>query len=344
MEILPFAERHLGATMDFARRAEPAFGFSWARSEALFRWKYGDPMHALSGQEMPVWIARDGERVVGFLGSQPTGYLREGTPIRGNLAMDLYLEESCRGRGIAAGMLALYEASAELKLMLVSSPHAHSIYLRRGYTSLPGVRSWFFANGAGAASRWILRRLRLAPARQSPPAAESLADGLSGKAGVGILASSEHDEVDAFLERCRLASRLAPLRDVAALVWRYRAHPARHGEIFTLREAGELKAVFALCRRELNGPPAIVIGDLFLAGPGEAAATRRIVDLAREMVDATKACALNAVCTDGLLPDLMSRSALLSRAVPLNCSLRMESRPADGDGLTLSAGDGDYIR
>jgi len=347
MDVHPFSEAYLGATLDFAQRARPAFAFSWADDEALFRWKYAHPLHRLPGQELPAWIVREGERVVGFLGSMPVEFWHGGRTLPGNVAMDLFLEESCRGRGAVGELLRLYEASAPLSLMLVSSERAHAIYLRRGYRNLPGLCSRFHAWSARDAARWLLRRLKLARFAPGPPApADALREWLAAQPGVAVLAPGETGAADDLLRRHQRAHATAPRRTVASLIWRHREHPARHGEIFTLRDQGVLKAVFALCNRRLAGPPMLVLADLFLAEPDDEATVRRVVDLCRRLLGPAGAHALNTVGPPCLAARVLAESALIARARPLRCSLRVEGGDAGVDPARcyVSAGDGDYIR
>ena len=346
MEVIAFTEQYLGAVMDFATRSHEAFPFSWEGREELFRWKYLEQVNRLRTGEHPCWIAVEDGRVVGFLGSMASDFWFAGEEMDGNAAMDLYLEDACRGKGVGKEMLRLYEESARLKLMLVSSEQAHNIYLHRGYQDLPGIRATASMWSLRCGWHWLLRkagieRFELEPAE----GAGRMRDWMLTRSNVSVLNGHKRELVNDFLVQSQRRFSLAPRRSVEYLEWKYRNHPDRHGEVFTLSDDAGLCAIFALANRSLGGPPMLVIGDVFLRDHNDRRVLRKLVDWCRELVDVLGAHAAGTFGCWTPLNETM-QEALASRNQVFRCSILVDdcATPADTATAYISAGDGDYIR
>jgi GNAT superfamily N-acetyltransferase len=346
MEVVPFSERELGATLDFAARVRQQFPFSWAGREALLRWKYLEQVQRPAAAVAPVWILRDGDRVRGFLGAMLYDFWCTGQDLSGAAAMDFYLEPECRGRGLGQQLLQAYEAAARVKLMILSTPQAHRIYLQRGYAELKGVHACYGIWGLSGLARWLGHKaLRRRYACVPPESADRLRDWLLARPGVGLAAAAEAPALDAFLRRAQERYDFAPRRTLAYLLWKYRQHPDRHGEVFTLREAGALKGVFAFANRQREGPPLLALGDHFLADPQDEASIHRLLDFSRRLTGLLGAHA-TVMLDPGSALGRALRTATLTRVQPLLCSLKIDGEVAAIElrRSYLSAGDGDFIR
>lgn len=346
MEVTRFSAEHLGATMDFARRAGPDFVFNWADREALFRWKYMDQVQRLADGELPAWVAREGDRVVGFLGAAAYDFWFVDQAMSGNAAMDYYLEPACRGRGVGKELLRCFEASARLKLIILSSRQAHEIFLHRGYQDLSGVRAHYGIWGLGGIVRRSLRKLKLTSFDfAAADSADQLRASLSDVPGLRVPDAGDRETVDVFLRRAQEQYSLAPLRTYAYMEWKYRLHPDRHGEIFLLEAGGEIEAVFALANRRLDGPPMLAIGDLFLRNPDDVATIRRVLGLCGEAVRATGAHGSVALDPGGTIGRELCNVSM-TRSRTRRCSMLVNDRDARAELAKsyISAGDGDFIR
>jgi hypothetical protein len=346
MDVDRFGVQHLGATMDFARRAGPDFVFNWAESEPLFRWKYMEQVQRLADGELPVWIARDGDRVVGFLGAAAYDFWFADQAMPGNAAMDYYLEAACRGRGVGKELLRCFEASARLNLIILSSRQAHEIFLHRGYQELSGVCAHYGIWGLPGRVRWGLRKLKLTSFDfAAADSADRLRAFLSNVPGLRVPDAGDRETVDAFLRKAQEQYSLAPLRTYAYMEWKYRLHPDRHGEIFVLEGDGEIQAVFALANRRMDGPPMLAIGDLFLRHPEDVATIRLVLELCGKAVRATGAHASVALDPGGALGREL-RNVTMTRSQSRRCSMLVDDCDARAELAKsyISAGDGDFIR
>jgi hypothetical protein len=345
VDVITYSENYLSAVMDFARRATGHFSYNWVGREDLFRWKYLEQTCSLPDGEAPVWLAVEDGIVRGLLGAVVSDFQWRGRTIPGLAAMDLYLEEACRGSGTAREMLALYEAATDLKLMLVSTAQVHKLYLRRGYTSLPGIGAQTVYRGPAGAARRLLRRFA------GPQSGAVIAEGvdrlrswLLSQPGVSLLPDTVPDEFDELIQAAQSRFELASRRDGNWLLWKYRHHPDRQGEIFTLSDDRGPLAVFAFARRQSAGPPMLILGDLFLRDNDDTETPRLLAGWTAKL---TRVCGAHGLTLFdcGLTLNRILGAGPLSGTRPFHCSLLVSGEKAEvPDSCYVSAGDGDFIR
>src|SRR5258706_11670841 len=112
-EIRPFEERDLSDVAGLFARVHPGGGWtSEAACAAYFREMFfGNPWADAS---LPSWVARDGERVVGFVGVMPRPLPHRGKPVRAAVLTQLMIQPQDKRYGLAAARL-LRRAPARLQ-------------------------------------------------------------------------------------------------------------------------------------------------------------------------------------------------------------------------------------
>ncbi len=344
MEVKPFSEDQVGPVMDFAARATQHFTFNWVEREELLRWKYMEQTASLPGQSIPAWTVSDGDTVRGFLGSVVSDFRAQGQETTGAAAMDLYLEEATRGRGAIQELMRLYEQCAHVKLMLISTPKAHGIYIHRGYSEITGLRVRSASWGLVGLARRLRKHVGSAPQADAGEKVARLRDWLTVQPGVGLLREEDRPEIDAFVRVAQSRYDLASLRDTNWLLWKYRHHPDGHGDVFVLRDQAGPRAVFAFAWRQVKGPPQLALGDLFFRDPGDREALEQVARHARRLVRLTGAYSLTWIDCGSPFTDLLQKQARTRSHAPL-CSLLLgDSKQPEPDHQYISAGDGDYLR
>ncbi len=344
MEVEPFSEDQVGPTMDFASRAAQHFTFNWAGREELLRWKYMEQTTVLPDQPFPAWTVTEGGTVRGFLGSVVSDFRVRGQEQTGAAAMDLYLEEAARGRGAIQELMRLYEQSAHVKLMLISTPKAHGIYLHRGYAELTGLRIQSASWGLVGLARRLRKHVGSAPQADASQKVARLRDWIAAQPGVALLGEEDRPEIDAFVREAQSRYDLASLRGTGWLLWKYRRHPDHHGDVFVLRDQAGPRVVFAFAWRQIKGPPQLALGDLFFRDPDDRESLEILARYARRLVRLTGAYSLTWIDCGSPFSRLLQGQARTRSNSPL-CSLLLgKGQQPMPDHRYISAGDGDYLR
>jgi len=344
VEVIPYEERWLGSLLDYSVRASPGFFFSWAKNEKLFRWKLVNQPSLKPGEQVPVWLAVEGDRVIGMRASMLSDYSCDGQPIRGVVGCDYYVERKYQGQGIGRELLKHSLELAPLHLHLNSSARAHGMHLHRGCREIKGLATYLTLHNPLAAASWLLRRALRGPAgRGAPRPIGKVRDWFCRQPGVAPLQKNDTDDTDGLLSYAQRRFAFAALRNSRFLLWKYREHPEQHGEVFTWQRNGELVAVFAMANQNRGGVHILVLADLYLREPDAAIA----LHFARMLNKAAHYACADASGIFGSW-DLITKACYrgaLKYARYHRASLLVEGCGHDLSPCScyISAGDGDYL-
>lgn len=150
------------------------------RYEALFRWKHDDNPFGQS----PMWVACDGDRIVGLRVFMRWQFVRGGVTVRAVRAVDTATDPEYQGRGLftALTLHGLEQLQAEGVDFVFNTPNDQSLpgYLKMGWTAVGHVPAAFRIRNPAAAARTLRARvpadLWSSPSSVGVPAGEWLAD------------------------------------------------------------------------------------------------------------------------------------------------------------------------
>jgi GNAT superfamily N-acetyltransferase len=344
VEVIPYEERWLGSLLDYSVRAAPGFFFSWASNDKLFRWKLVDQPSLKPGEQVPVWLAVEGGRVIGIRASMLSDYSCDGQRIRGVVGCDYYVEQEYQGQGIGRELLKHSLELAPLHLHLNSSARAHGMHLHRGCREIKGLATYLTLHNPLAAAGWVTQRMLRGPAgRGTPRPIGKVRDWFCRQPGVVPIQESDAEEIDELLSSAQRQFDFAALRNSRFLLWKYRAHPELHGDVFTWHHNGKLAAVFALANQNRGGVHILVLADLYLRKPDAAT----VMHFARMLNSAAHVVRADASGIFGSW-ELMTKACYrgwLKYTRSHRASLLVEGCGHDlsPSSCYISAGDGDYL-
>ena len=344
IDVVAFEERYLGSLLDFSVKAAPGFFYSWAGSEELFRWKHARQPVQLPGTVVPIWLAVSAGRVVGTRGSMIGRYWFSGRELLGAIGCDYYIEPEYRGTGVGKELLRCSVELAPLRLNLNSSRASHIRHLSMGFQEIKGCNTHLSIRNLSSAGRWLHRRLLRGPGgRGTPNPIDRTRDWLAGQPGIEVLTEGMRATVETFLGQVQRRHVVAGLRTMDELLWRYREHPQRHGEVFAWHDNGQLEGVFAVANQSRDGLHILVLADLYLRQTALEPLSR-IWRLTRQASRASRADAASVFGSSKQLNGVVHRSLLTYTRRHL-CSMQLEGQPdaVEIPSCYISAGDGDYI-
>jgi hypothetical protein len=218
-------------------------------SQRRWRWQYlENPANAGVPE---IWVARDGEAVLGQYASMPVRLWWGGREVRSSWGMDVFLKAEARGRGVGAQLFTTWSDHVEVALGLGLTPSSYGLFQKLRYDDVGPVP--FFQKVLDASA---VARRRLGPAL-GPLAAPFLRAGLGVLSPEGPRASGLDvrpveafgDDYDALWEKARGGYAMCVRRDRAYLNWKYALCPHRH---YDRREArrGSALAGYAISRHE----------------------------------------------------------------------------------------------
>jgi GNAT superfamily N-acetyltransferase len=161
-----------------ARFIEDAYG-PRAQYKATPRWTWqfiDNPFIRPRGDEIPVWVAVDGDRVVGQIAVQ-NGLLEvEGKTFEAGWAVDIMVLQSHRGAGIGHRLHDAVASDVDILLSLKMAPASRRMAEREGCVTVAGVHQltrWVRLD-AGSVQRYLM--LRTANHRRTHRAAQLACD------------------------------------------------------------------------------------------------------------------------------------------------------------------------
>jgi GNAT superfamily N-acetyltransferase len=223
-------------------------------SRRRWRWQYLDnPATAPEGPE--VWVAREGELLLGQYASMPVRLHWAGREVRSSWGMDVFLRPEARGKGVGARLFTTWSDHVEVALGLGLTPSSHGLFKKLRYDDVGPVP--FFRKVLDP--RAVARRrfgpvvgslaaplLRLALAVAAPE--RPLAGSLVRVQPITCFGA----EYDTLWETCRAGYAMCVRRDAAYLNWKYVACPTRAYSLHEARREERL-AGFAVSRHEAFG-------------------------------------------------------------------------------------------
>jgi len=234
------------------RLYEDVFGIALTEgSRRRWRWQYlENPSTTADGPE--IWVAREGERLLGQYASLPVRLQWGGREVRSSWGMDVFLRGDARGKGIGAQLFTAWSDHVEVALGLGLTPSSYGLFRKLRYHDVGPVP--FFQKildpvavarrRVGAALGWPLGKglglaLRLLHPEQEPAAR-----------GVDVRrVTSFSADCDTLWERCKGAYAMCVRRDQAYLNWKYAACPMRSYELREARKDSLLTGI-AVSRHE----------------------------------------------------------------------------------------------
>lgn len=219
-------------------------------SRKRWRWQYLENPHT-SAEGPEIWVARDGEQVLGQYASMPVRLFWGGREVRSSWGMDVFLRPEARGRGVGALLFTTWSAFVEVALGLGLTPSSYGLFKKLEYDDVGPVPFYQKVLDAKAVAR-----RRLGPALGSL-AAPLVALLLRVRHPERAVAGSERLEVrpitafsaeyDRLWERAKASYAMCVRRDAAYLNWKYVACPHVRYDLREVRRDGQL-AGYAVSR------------------------------------------------------------------------------------------------
>ncbi len=322
-----------------------------AGSRVRWRWQYlENPATAAEGPV--IWVARDGDQLLGQYASMPVGLWWGKREVRASWGMDVFVRAEARGRGIGALLFTTWSEHVEVALGLGLTPSSYSLFRKLDYHDVGPVP--FFQkvlDPKAVASRHlgpvlgaltgptlglglrVIARERVRPASRGEVSVRSI---------TGFDA-----EYDGLWRRARASYAMCVRRDASYLQWKYAACPHRRYELREARRGDELVG-FAVSRHEdYRGIRLGWIVDVF-ADAGDHEAKDALLDAVlasfREAgVARAQAFSMNAALSD----DLRARGFRPGKSKMLFCVRSRVNAPGvfeDLGGWHVVFGDSDMDR
>jgi GNAT superfamily N-acetyltransferase len=219
-------------------------------SRRRWRWQYLDNPANVDGPE--IWVARDGETLLGQYASMPVRLWWGGRDVRSSWGMDVFVRAEARGRGVGARLFTTWSDHVDVALGLGLTPSSYGLFQKLRYHDVGPVPFFQKVLDPAAVARRHLGRLGAAAAPvlalglrvAERERAHAEAGAVEVRPGEGF--GPEHE---ALWERARGSYAMCVRRDAGYLRWKYVDCPHRRYDLAEARRAGEL-AGFAVSRHE----------------------------------------------------------------------------------------------
>ena len=300
------------------------YGVEPTEVPAYYRWKFFDNPHRVG--EVPFWVLREGERMVGGIGAMPVRMRVFGREMRGEFACDMFVERGRQRSGLGTVLMDAYIADSPWPLMVNTSPSLHRFLVKRGFVDLTAAlrfRVRILRPGAALEARWGGLRGRVA--RLADPLLRA-ALAVRGRVLAGPVdpdvqveeRSSFGPWSDAIREAVEPEHGVVVVRDQDYLRWKYQSHPLRSYRIVCATRTGRPVgyATFRLRGGEQGADPLCAIQELF-APRAESAARRALLAHVARAARAAGAQAVKILTTDeATLDDLHASGFLALKSSP----------------------------
>jgi predicted N-acetyltransferase YhbS len=144
-----------------ARFIEDAYGPRARYKDARWNWQFIDnPFGRQQGDEVPVWVAVDGDRVVGQIGVQKATLQVEGKTFEAGWAVDIMILRSHRGAGIGHRLHDAVASDVDILMALTMAQASRRMAVKQGRVALAEVHQltrWVRLD-AGTVRRYLLLR------------------------------------------------------------------------------------------------------------------------------------------------------------------------------------------
>jgi GNAT superfamily N-acetyltransferase len=317
-------------------------------SRRRWQWQYAEnPAREAEGPA--IWVAREGDAVLGQYASMPVRLWWDGNEVRSSWGMDVFLRPQARGKGVGARLFTAWSDHVEVALGLGLTPSSYGLFQKLRYHDVGPVpffqkvmdaravasRRWGTVLGAATAPAlalgWSLRH----PDRPRP--ATSVAVEPIGSFG---------SEFDALWERSRASYAMCVRRDAAYLAWKYARCPHREYALHAARRDGVLSGYAVSRHQDYRGLRLGWIVDLF----ADAADHETKDALLSAVLDGFRAVGVaraQAFAMNGALQEDLGRRGFRKAASPMQFCVRTrvsEAPLADRSRWHVVFGDSDMDR
>src|SRR5438876_4790834 len=133
MGLLAVERRAPGDADEIFRLYQGVFGADLTEaSRRRWRWQYLD--NPATGADGPdIWVAREGEQVLGQYASMPVRLWWGGREVRSSWGMDVFLRAEARGRGLGAQLFTAWSDHVEVALGLGLTPSSYGLFKKLRY-------------------------------------------------------------------------------------------------------------------------------------------------------------------------------------------------------------------
>ena len=108
-----------------------------------WNWQFlANPFGVRNGDAVPVWIAKDGEKVIGQIAVQPAALQIDGAEYPAGWMVDVMIQPSYRGQSLGHRLHDAVAESISLLVMLTMAPATRRMALRAGCVTLGPVRQF----------------------------------------------------------------------------------------------------------------------------------------------------------------------------------------------------------
>jgi GNAT superfamily N-acetyltransferase len=236
---------------DLFRMYGEVFGGSLSDgSRRRFRWQYLDGP-AADPEGPQIWVARDGEALLGQYASMPVRLHWGGREVRSSWGMDVFLRPEARGRGVGAQLFTTWSNHVDVALGLGLTPSSYGLFKKLRYDDVGPVPFFRKILDPGAVLRRRLGALGtlLAPVLRAALALRAPSPPRPDRALVVAPVDAFGADHDAFWDQARAGYSMCVHRDAAYLDWKYVRCPHQRYDLWEVREGGRLRG-FAVTRDE----------------------------------------------------------------------------------------------
>lgn len=209
-----------------------------ASSRERWRWQYlANPQTSADGPE--IWVAREGERLLGQYASMPVRLWWGDSELRSSWGMDVFLREEARGLGLGARLFTAWSDHVPVALGLGLTPSSYGLFKKLRYHDVGPVP--FFqkiVDPVAVATRrlgpWLgpLAGRAVRPFLTTP---ETAATDVEIRPVTGFSV-----EYDTLWQEAREGYAMCVRRDAAYLNWKYVSCPSHDYDILEARRTGAL--------------------------------------------------------------------------------------------------------
>jgi GNAT superfamily N-acetyltransferase len=220
-------------------------------SRKRWRWQYRENP-ATTGEGPEIWVARDGDSLLGQYASMPVHLWWGGREVRASWGMDVFVREEARGRGVGQALFTAWSDHVDVALGLGLTPSSYGLFRKLRYADVgpvPFYRKVLDARAVAARrlgpvlGAAVAPLLRLGLALRAPER-RSAGEGIEVESVSAF--GSEYDEL---WDRARGSYAMCARRDAAYLEWKYVRAPHRRYDVRAARRGGRLVG-FAVSRHE----------------------------------------------------------------------------------------------
>jgi GNAT superfamily N-acetyltransferase len=222
-----------------------------AGSRRRWTWQYREnPETRDSGDEPEIWVAREGDRILGQYASMPVVLWWQGRDVRASWGMDVFVRPEARGKGVGARLFLAWADHVDVALGLGLTPSSYALFHKLGFADVgpvPFFRTWLDPKAV------MSRRLGTALGRIAGAVIGLALRLRQRRPRVGNVVVTPikafGPEYDDLWSRTRASHAMCVRRNSAYLNWKYVQCPHREYDLWEARQEGRLVG-FAVSRHE----------------------------------------------------------------------------------------------